>query len=212
MLGMGNHALITDAPVPLEDYVPEADQRIVMRGQNWASYKALLAVRGDRRGPRIDYLDGVVQLMTPSRRHEFYKSGLGRLLEAWCTEHRIKYTPYGSWTLDDESEQAAVEADESYVFGDDPDSVPLPQLAIEIVWTSGGINKLEIYRRLGVREVWFWKRLSIAVHVLGAEGYEQRAASARFPDLDLTLLCRLAATTPVSDAVAELQRILRDRQ
>jgi hypothetical protein len=26
-----------------------------------------------------------------------------------------------------------------------------------VIWTSGGIDKLEVYRRLRVREVWIWK-------------------------------------------------------
>jgi len=34
------------------------------------------------------------------------------------------------------------------------------------VWTSGGINKLKIYRSLGVGEIWIWKDSPIAVHVL----------------------------------------------
>jgi len=29
-------------------------------------------------------------------------------------------------------------------------STKRPNLAIEVIWTSGGINKLEIYKRLGV--------------------------------------------------------------
>ena len=31
----------------------------------------------------------------------------------------------------------------------------IPELAIEVVYTSGGIDILKIYRRLGVKEVWF---------------------------------------------------------
>lgn len=30
-----------------------------------------------------------------------------------------------------------------------------PHLAIEVVWTSGGLDKLDVYRKLGVREVWY---------------------------------------------------------
>jgi len=39
----------------------------------------------------------------------------------------------------------------------------------EVVWTSGGIDKLEIYRRLGVGEVWRWKDSRIEIHVLQGE-------------------------------------------
>jgi hypothetical protein len=51
-------ALEIDAPVALGDYVPAADQRIVMRDVGWAGYEALLAMRGAHRRPRMTYLDG----------------------------------------------------------------------------------------------------------------------------------------------------------
>ncbi|MEG4506483.1 Uma2 family endonuclease [Microcoleus sp. F6_B4] len=33
----------------------------------------------------------------------------------------------------------------------------IPDLAIEVVFTSGGIDKLQLYKRLGIPEVWFWE-------------------------------------------------------
>ncbi len=40
-----------------------------------------------------------------------------------------------------------------------------PDLAIEVIWTSGGIDKLESYRGLGVGEVWFWREGRMEVFV-----------------------------------------------
>ncbi len=199
----------TDTAVPLGEFVPEADRRIVLHGLGWAGYQALLALRGERRGPRIAYLDGSVELMGPSRNHEGIKSSLGRLLEAYCTERGIAWSPYGAWLLDDESAEAGAEPDECYIFGADPNSKAIPDLVIEVVWTSGGINKREIYRRLGIREVWFWKRDAITLFVLDGDDYTQRNESEWVPGVDLALLCRLTDVTPVSAAVAELQAILR---
>lgn len=200
----------TSEPIPLGEYVPTADQRIVLRGLSWAGFQSLLALRGERRTPRMAYLDGVVELMGPSRSHEAIKSCIGCLVEAFCSARGIDWSPYGSWLLDEEAEEAGVEPDECYIFGRDQ-TKDRPDLAIEVVWTSGGINKLEAYRRLCVGEVWFWKRDVISVHVLGPGGYEPRDRSACVPDLDLTLLCRLARTEVVSDAVAELLAILQRR-
>jgi Uma2 family endonuclease len=61
-----------------------------------------------------------------------------------------------------------VEPDECYLVGSDQ-SRQTPDLVIEVVWTSGGIDKLEAYRRLGVPEVWFWKNDRIQIHVLEKE-------------------------------------------
>jgi len=65
-----------------------------------------------------------------------------------------------------------------------------PDLIIEVVWTRGGLDKLEIYRRLGIAEVWSWKRDEISVHVLVEGQYETRTRSAFLPELDLDLVCR----------------------
>jgi hypothetical protein len=72
-----------------------------------------------------------------------------------------------------------------------------------------GINKREIYRRLGIREAWFWKRDVLAVFVLEGDQYVERDGSDWVPGVDLAMLCRLAAVTPVSAAVAELRELLR---
>jgi Uma2 family endonuclease len=57
--------------------------------------------------------------------------------------------------------------DECYIVGPDQNK-EVPDLALEVVWTSGGLDKLEIYRRLGVGEVWIWKDGRITVHALRA--------------------------------------------
>ena len=45
----------------------------------------------------------------------------------------------------------------------------VPDLVIEVVVTSGGINKLEVYRRLQVPEVWFWENEEFSVYHLRSE-------------------------------------------
>jgi Uma2 family endonuclease len=36
-------------------------------------------------------------------------------------------------------------------------SKPTPDLVIEVVFTSGGIKKLNLYPSLNIPEVWFWQ-------------------------------------------------------
>ena len=80
---------------------------------------------------------------------------------------------------------------------------------IEVIWTSGGAAKLEIYRRLDVGEVWFWEKDQILVFVLHDNEYVQVDRSACLPEVDLTLLARLAVVEPTSDAVLALRAALR---
>jgi Uma2 family endonuclease len=177
--------------IPQGDYVPTADRRFVWR-VGWAGYKALMALRGDTSGPRISYLDGSVELMAPSKNHESIKSRIGRLLETYCLARNIRVEPVGSWTLEDDTEEAAAEPDECYCFGPSQDR-ERPDLAIEVVWTSGGLNKLEIYRRLGVREVWWWKSDVLRVSELVDGAYVPRERSVHLPDLDLALVVELVS-------------------
>lgn len=200
---------MTSTPVPLGEYVPTADQVIVMNGISWAGYESLLALRGERSRPKIAFLDGVVELMTTSRGHEGMKGNVGRLIEAYCMHASIDFSTYGNWTLQKKVKKAGVEPDECYIFGPTPKQKDRPDLVIEIVWTSGGIDKLEAYRRLRVGEVWFWKNDSISVHVLEGNRYEAREQSVCLQDLDLALVCKCAQIEPTSAAIRELVAALR---
>lgn len=192
-----------------------ADQRatddiIVLREATWADYQRLLEVRGDRPVPRLAYLEGALELMTPSRSHESLKSMIGCLVEAWCLEMGIGITPYGSWTLESKEAERGVEPDECYVIGEagDPER---PDLAIEVVWSSGGIDKLEIYRRLGVREVWIWRSGSIEVFVLRESAYAPLPNSEVLPGIDLPLLLQFVDIRPMTRAVTDYRTALRER-
>jgi Uma2 family endonuclease len=61
---------------------------------------------------------------------------------------------------------------------------------LEIALTSGGVNKLEVYRRFKVPEVWFWRRNKLEIFILGRAGYPPSSKSRLLPDLDIALLER----------------------
>ena len=201
--------MLTTTPVSLGEYVPTGDQIIVMHGVSWEGYETMLALRGERSRPKLAYLDGELELMTTSRDHEGIKSSVGRLIERFCLETGIDFSPFGNWTQKKQVKEAGAEPDECYIFGKKPKEKSQPDLVIEVVWTSGGINKLEIYRRLGIAEVWFWKRDALRVHVLVGDTYEERERSAFIPDPDLAWLCKLAQIEPTSDAIRELVEQLK---
>ena len=198
--------MIAMSGIPRGELVATADQRCVMRA-TWTDYEALDAMRGEHARPRITYLDGAVELMSPSNDHEKLKSNIGRLVDAFCFSRRIIIQPAGSWTLKSETSKAAAEPDECYVFGSDHKA--LPDLAIEVVWTSGGLDKLEVYRRLGVGEVWYWKDDRLTVHVLGAAGYELRDRSQCLPGIDLELLVSLLDLPTLNEAVERMQALAK---
>jgi Uma2 family endonuclease len=184
------------------------DNIVVLDRATWADFQRMLEMRGDRSVPRLAYVDGRLELMAPSRSHESTKSMIGRLIEAWCIEQGVEITPYGSWTLEDKAVAQGVEPDECYVVGTD-EQPERPDLAIEVVWTSGGVNKLEAYRKLQVREVWYRQRGSVEVYALRGERYEAVEVSEVLPGIDHRALSQFIDVKPMTRAVREYRATLR---
>jgi Uma2 family endonuclease len=189
------------------DDTPVEDKIVVLRGLSWSDYQRQLELRGDRSVPRFAYLEGDLEIMRPSRPHESLKSHIGRLVEEWCLEKGVEFSAYGAWTLEDKATESGLEADECYVFGLEPEALR-PHLAIEVVWTSGGIRKLAIYQKLGVREVWFWRKGRITVHVLNGDQYLEAATSSALPGIDLVQLCTYLDRPTTSQAIREYRAAL----
>ncbi len=197
--------------IPPGEIVATADHRVVLHGVPWSHYEAQLAFRGDSSSPRIAYLDGAMELMSPSRDHERIKSYIGMLIEAFAMEKGIDFSPYGSWTLKEAPKQAGVEPDECYLFGSDQQR-GTPDLVIEVSWTRGGIDKLEAYKRLRVPEVWFWQDEAIQIYALQNATYEPCVRSPGLPGLDLDLLVSFLAHPTAMQAVRAYRLALVDAE
>ena len=200
---------IADA-IPASEIVGTADERVVMHNVPWTNFEAILALRGDTSVPRLSYLQGALELMTPSRNHESIKKLLARMIEHYAMEADIRLSAYGSWTLRSAPKERASEPDECYILGD-PRLKDTPDLVIEVVWTSGGLDKLEIYRGLGVGEVWLWRNEVIRVYRLENDCYAEMSRSELLPDLDIALLARLAGYEDQHQALTEFRHALQAR-
>jgi Uma2 family endonuclease len=188
------------------EYVPTADQRIVLGGLSWSDFESIVAMRGeDAAGPRVTYLKGTLELMSPSLDHEVIKKHLAAIVEAYLDHLGVRYRGVGSWLLKHASSEVGLEPDECYILHDLHKS--RPDLALEVVWTSGGIDKLEVYRRLGVPEVWYWTEHAIAFYVLGECGYEARETSLCVPTFDKSVVGEMLQL----EALSDVRRALRER-
>jgi len=183
------------------------EQRFILPGYyTWEQFEALESLIKDAPGLRITYLDGCVEFMTTGEPHEIFKKMLAILLEAYFFEKGIKFIPVGNATRRDKTQDVSFEPDESYYLGDKKTH---PDLAIEVTITSGGIDKLEKYKRLKIAEVWFWENNQLAVYRLRDDDYEQVSRSEFLPELDLELLVRCVLMPSIIEARTEFLNGIR---
>nr|AEH57260.1 hypothetical protein [Prochloron didemni P3-Solomon] len=190
---------------------PEVDgeQRVLLHGVDWYQYEGLLDVLGDNFPTlRMSYLEGTLEIMTNSSAPEDLKKMIGMLIEAYLQETRTRFHAGGSTTFRQAAKQRGLEPDECYCLGAKKE---FPDLAIEVVITSGLVNKLDIYQGLGVREVWQWKSGQFSIYHLGTTGYELGEGSKLLSTLDLNLLARYIKPEEQFDAVMAFRDTIRQQ-
>ena len=185
------------------------DQRLIYGGITWQQFKLIQAGFAESPGVRLFYYNDAIEILMPGRKHEVFSRLIGFLIGLFCLENHIEFEPTGSMTQEREGE-VSVQADESYCFGE---SKPTPDLAIEVVFTSGSPNKLQRYQALGVPEVWFWQDGLFSLYHLRDNDYEKISRS-EIPelatlDLDLLTRCVLIAQTSRLEAATAFRNALK---
>jgi Uncharacterized protein conserved in cyanobacteria len=189
------------------DSLPE--QRVVLEGVSWQQYELLLATLGDDfPALRLSYLEGMLEIMSNSPLHEELKTTIGMLMEAYFQDTRTRFHAIGSATFRKVAKQRGLEPDECYCLGQKKE---FPDLAIEVVLSSGMVDKLEIYRGLGVTEVWVWEAGRFTIRHLRADGYECLARSELLPECDIELLANYVKPEEQFDAVMAFREELKMR-
>lgn len=160
---------------------------LLFPGVTWEQFKTLEPML-DVPGVRLSFLDGVLEIQKmPGRKHKMTKGRIGALVEAYMMAVGIDLTPTESLTLESEIGKVRREANKSYELGTNRNQ---PDLAIEIVITSGGIDKLKAYKRLRIPEVWFWEKDKLSLYALREQEDEQISRSELLSGLDIALLTR----------------------
>lgn len=185
---------------------PATEQRVILYDVTWEQYVQLSEMFVDD-FPRMTYLEGTLEIiMTTSPEHERLKTIIARLIETFAVEKLINLNGYGSATFRREAVRRGAEPDECYCLGS---LAEIPDIAIEIALTSGGIDKLEVYRGLQVPEVWFWVNNQFFVYHLREEGYELIYRSEFFPELDLSVLTEYIGYVNQTEAIIAYKTVLK---
>ena len=184
--------MVTTTSTPVEQQTTP-ENRVILKGVSWSTFKALLADVGDDRAWRIAYDGGVLEIRMPHLEHEVPKGLIESFIEATADELEIEVMKAGSLTLEREDLTRAVEPDTCFYIQNEasvrgkrdinlPEDLP-PDLAIESDYTNSSVNKFTIYAALGVPELWRYRRQSLQVYQLVDGKYERCDRSLAFPFL-----------------------------
>ncbi|XWK89128.1 MAG: Uma2 family endonuclease [Phormidium sp.] len=181
---------LVEQPVPA---IPQ-ENRIVMRGVSWQTYKQLMKEVGDDRAWRIAYDRGVLETRMPLLKHEVPKGLIESFVEVIADELGIEVRKLGALTLEREDLTRAVEPDTCFYIQNEalvrgrkinlPEDPP-PDLAVESDYTSSSVNKEALYSALGVPELWRYTRKTLLIYRRVEGGYEQCEQSLAFPFLPI---------------------------
>jgi Uma2 family endonuclease len=179
---------------------------------SWDSFTLVRQGLQESRGARIAYYEGLIELLMPGEAHEIFAHIIGYLVTTFLLETGIPFVP--TRQKDQQREGiVSLQADESYCLGH---AKPIADLSIEVVYSSGGIDKLKRYQALAVPEVWFWEDGTLKLYSLrqSADGiYYERIDRSQLPgleslDIDLLKRCILIAETDFAQAVKLFRRSL----
>lgn len=188
----------------METLRSSAEGRVILRNVGWETYKRLISEREERRVPRFYYDRGVMEILSPSKRHETLGDIVALLVELLAVELDVDVESAGSTTFKREDLERGFEPDKCFYFRNvervrgkadlDLDAGdPPPDLVVEVDITSPSLNKLPIYARLGVQEVWRYAGGGFAILGLEDEGgYAEMAGSRFLPVLTRDTLARFA--------------------
>ena len=160
------------------------EQRITYSDRTWEQFKLLEQGLEGLTGLRLFYFDGKVEILMPGQNHELFTEVIALLIQVFLLARGLEFTPTGSMTREEEGSGSA-EPDKSYEFGE-------LKLAIEVIVTSGSINKLDLYKVLGFHEVWFWEDGLLVVHHMQDDAYEKvdRSQIPELVEIQLDVLSR----------------------
>ncbi|MGD1896024.1 MAG: Uma2 family endonuclease [Phormidesmis sp.] len=167
---------------------------VILSNQSWSDYEALLDSRGDDGFIKVSFnaQTGEITLMAPMPGHGRRIDTLSDLVKALLRHQQRDYDSAHPVTFK-RFQEAGTEPDASFyiqnwqsISGKDRIdlSKDLPaDLAIEVDLTS--LPRRDIYRVLGVPELWIYREKELKIYVLVEGRYVDSQVSPTFPDMDV---------------------------
>lgn len=166
-------------------------RQLLIKDVSWQMYEELLTELGEKRSTKINYSQGMLEIMNPLPEHEDDKVMISDFIKVILEELDLEFRSLASTTFKNEKMQQALEADDCFYIQNeasirgkkriDLNTDPPPDLAIEIDITSR--TQFNNYEALGVPELWRFNGETLEINLLRSGKYIQADFSDIFPNL-----------------------------
>jgi Uma2 family endonuclease len=180
----GGNAMTPTTPTTPPSAPPPKPRRrkpgraVVLHCVPWEMYTELLKVFAEKRGVKLTYDRGDLEIMAPSMGHEDDGYHLGLFVDILTEEFGMPIRRGGSVTIKRKRLKKGIEADRCFWIANaaklagvrqlDLRVHPPPDLAIEVDVTSSSLDRFGIYAKLDVTELWRLDGDELRFHQLGA--------------------------------------------
>lgn len=166
--------------------------RILLNDVSWKEYEMFLEDFEEKKGWRIAYDGGQLEIMPPTPEHEGFSFDFQIFVVAYCDIFGIDFEGRGSTTFRRKNLEKGVEPDECFYIQSAEKIIgkkfksqefPIPDVAVEIDVTTDSLDKFPIYSALKVTEVWIYDGKKVMFNKLEGKKYHQISHSASLPRL-----------------------------
>ncbi len=179
-----------------------AGQSTVLHEIDWEQFESILQDLGNKRRSRIAYLNGVLEIALSLPEREKIKVLIRDFLQVLMDKMEIDFEGFGSTTFKRVDKLAGLEPDDCFYIQNnvamrgirklDMNIDPPPDLAIEVDVTSK--TKFDVYRTLGVPELWLYDQ-TLKIYILRDGEYVESQFSSIFGNI------------PICDVIPQLLEI-----
>jgi len=207
------NTLITSTSETLTQF--PAEVRIVLNNLSWETYEHLLADLSDESAVRLTYLDGRLEIMSPSDEHEICNRNLELIINVVLLEYGINAKRLGSKTFKLFKKKYGFEPDSCFYIQNfervkgvkrvDLLRDPPPDLVVEVDITHSTLDKFSIYALAGVPEIWRHDGDKLRLHALHGSAYVEVQNSLAFPFLASSFVDEVLRNLTALEDVSVLQ-------
>ena len=167
---------------------------ICISGIDRDGYMNIFQQLGEDRSTRIAYNNRILEIRMPGQLHESINRLLAAIVMTLAEEFGYEFNNLGSMTIDRPTLEKAIEPDSCFYIQNACDGQGMeqtisnsdlpPDLAIEVDIANRSDRKLDIYRSIGIPEIWLYQSgAALKIKQLERDNYIDVTNSIVFPAL-----------------------------